>query len=82
MQILIMAIVMHNHFLRNANLMKFIFCTFITINLPRKASFNEFDRTIMLLKGRKIADIDKYCSYQLTQQGMKAWWYYQIGAGL
>ena len=35
----------------------------------------------MLLKGKNMAGIDKY-SHQTTQQGMKAWWYYQIGAGL
>ena len=46
-----------------------------------KVSFIEFDKTIMLLKGKKMAGIDKY-SYQFTQQGMKVWWYCQIGAGL
>ena len=36
----------------------------------------------MLLKGKAMAGIDKYHSYQFTQHGMKAWWYYQIGAQL
>ena len=47
-----------------------------------KASFIEFDKTIMLLKGKKMLGIDKYNSYQFAQQGMKAWQYYQIGVGL
>ena len=47
-----------------------------------KVSFIEFDKTIMLLKGKKMAGIDKYHSYQLTQQVMKVWQYYQIEAGL
>ena len=47
-----------------------------------KVSFIEFDKTIMLLKGKMMVGIDKYHSYQFTQHGMKVWWCYQIGAGL
>ena len=36
----------------------------------------------MLLKGKAMAGIDKYHSYQFTQHGMEAWWCYQIGAQL
>lgn len=35
MQVLILAVSIHNHFMRYANLMKFFFCTLITINLKR-----------------------------------------------
>ena len=35
MQVLILAVSMHNHFMRYANLMKFFFCTLITMNLKR-----------------------------------------------
>ena len=61
----------------------YIFITLTSMKLQStKLSFIEFDKTIMLLKGKKRAGIDKYHSYQFTQQGMKVWQYYQIGAGL
>ena len=60
--------------------------TFIALKLTKlqsiKVSFIEFDKTIILLKGKMMAGIDKYHSYQFTQHGMKAWQYYQTGAGL
>ena len=57
-----------------------IFIALISTKLQSiKVSFIEFDKTIMLLKGKTMADIDKYHSYQFTQHGMKAWRYYQIG---
>ena len=37
-----------------------------------KVSFIEFDKTVMLLKGKTMAGIDKYHSYQFIQHGMKA----------
>ena len=36
----------------------------------------------MLLKRKEMTSIDKYHSYQFTQQGIKVWQYYQIGTGL
>ena len=40
-----------------------------------KVSFIKFDK--MLLKGKMMTGIDKYHSYQVTQQGMKVWRYYK-----
>ena len=45
-----------------------------------KVSFNNI--VTMLIKGKTMASIDKYHFYQFTQLGMKAYQYYQIGAGL
>ena len=44
-----------------------------------KFCFIVFNKMIVLLKGKKTAGINNYNSYQLTQQGMKAWQYYRIG---
>ena len=41
-----------------------------------KVSFIKFDK-MMLLKGKKMTGIDKYHSYQVTQQGMKVWRHYK-----
>ena len=67
----------------NIQLADDIFITLTSTKLQFiKVSFIEFDKTIMLIKGKTMAGINKYHSYQLTQLGMKAWQYYQIGAGL
>ena len=60
----------------------YIFITLTSTKLQStKVSLIEFDKA-MLLKEKKMAGIDKYHSYQFTQQGMKVWQYYQIGAGV
>ena len=50
-----------------------IFVTLTSTKLQSiKVSFIEFDNTLMLLKGKMMAGVDKY-SYQFTQHSMKAW---------
>ena len=66
----------------NIQLADDIFITLTSTKLQSiKVSFIEFDKT-MLIKGKTMAGINKYHSYQLIQLGMKAWQYYQVGAGL